>query len=101
MPITDDAFELVRELAELRRIATESGNLDLSILSLRISERVSNLSRKLTDLLEERDRILGVLDEAKQYKMSGGSGGPSGSAGGMVTVVNVGGANGPAGPSNP
>ncbi len=53
--ITDDAFELVRDLAELKEIAKESGNIDLLALAVRISDRTSHLSRKLTELLERED----------------------------------------------
>lgn len=65
MAVTDDAFELVRDLAELKQIAADSGNTDLQALAVRISERTSHLSRKLTELLEEQDEA--KIQDDKKY----------------------------------
>ena len=67
MAVTDDAFELVRDLNRLKQIALDSGNTELQALAVNISNRVSRLSQSLTDLLRERDEIKDVIDPNKTY----------------------------------
>lgn len=67
MAVTDDAFELVRDLNRLKQIALDSGNTELQTLAVNISNRVSRLSQSLTDLLRERDEIKDVIDPNKTY----------------------------------
>lgn len=66
MAVTDDAFELIRDLDALKRLALDSGNIELQTLAVSISQRAGQLSRRLTELLEEKE----VIDsENKSYTM--------------------------------
>lgn len=67
MAVTDDAFELVRDMSRLKELAAESGNIELQSLAVNISTRVGKLSRALTDLLKERDEAKDIIDPNKTY----------------------------------
>lgn len=69
MTAMQDAFELVKDLAALKRLAEESNDPELRVLEHNIRERVNRVSMAYTELNEQLERIESTNDDGSAKVM--------------------------------